>query len=149
MTYKVDIMQLLNDIGKGNMSAIDKMSPDEVKSISPFVLQMWINGADVHVNTRINLTNRMVNPYIFNLQDHPKLLFKLLCYTNDLNERVSFRFRKKKSAKKHNFKINMLVDFHRCTINKAKDLLLLYSERDLLEIGEELGYEKDELKKLT
>ena len=148
MSYKVDIFKLLGDMSKGKMSSIDSLSDEELKSVSPYVLQMWVRGASSNLEARIQLTNEFVNPYIFTLQDHPKLLFKLLCYANGLNEEVRFQFKKKSSKKSTEFKVKTLMKYYNYNYSHASDILPLLNERDLLEIGEDLGYEKDELKKL-
>jgi len=148
MNYKVDIFKLLGDIASGKMSSIDGLSEDELKTVSPYVLQMWIKGANNYLDSRIHLTNAWVNPYIFSLQNHPKLLFKLLAYANDLNTEVRFSFKKRKPVKSNNFTVQTLMKYYKENESHAADLIPLLSIENIMDIGGQLGYEKDELKKL-
>ena len=148
MNYKVDIRKLLNDMAGGKMSAIDKLSEEELKSVSPYVLQMWIKGADSNVNYRMVYTNAFANHYMFALGHHPKLLYKLLCYANDLNESTRFYFQKRTKAKSTNFTVGTLMKFYEMDERHAIDIMPILTSHEVLEIGKQLGYDKDEMKKL-
>lgn len=132
----------------GKMSAIDKLTEEELKSVSPYVLQMWVKGATSNLDYRMLYTNEFVNPYIFTLSDHPKLLYKLLCYANDLNEDVRFYFQSRKKTKSTNLTLKTLMAYYKMDERHATDIIPVLSPDDIIDIGEQLGYDKDEMKKL-
>lgn len=149
MSYKVDIYKLLNGIANNKLDTLDKLSEEELKSVSPYVLQMWIKGADNNLNNRLVLTNEFANQYMFGLSDHPKLLYRLLCYANDFGQDTRFYFQKKKKRNSNNFKLKTIMKYFNYDENHASDIIPLLSIEDILTIGEELGYDKDEMKKLN
>jgi len=148
MSYKVDIFKLLNGIASNKMDALDNLSEEELKTVSPYVLQMWIKGADNNLENRLVLTNEFANQYMFPLGDHPKLLYRLLCYSNDFDEETKFYYQKKKKIKTHNFTLKTLMKYYGYDERHASDIIPLLSAEDILSIGEELGYEKEDVKKL-
>lgn len=148
MNYKVDIFKILKDISYNRMSAIDKLSDEELKSVSPYVIQMWVKGADNNMNVRMPLTNDYVNQFIFTLSDHPRLLLKLLCCANGFEIDTRFKFNKKKKRKSMNFVIQTVMKYYGHNETHATDILPLLFNDDILSIGEDLGYEKDDMKKL-
>lgn len=135
-------------MANNKMDALDKLSDEELKSVSPYVLQMWAKGADNNLDDRITLTNEFANPYMFSLGDHPKLLFRLLCYSNGFGVDTRFHFKKKNKINSRNFITKTLMKYYEYDERHAIDVIPLLSKDDIMTIGEELGYEKDDIKKL-
>ncbi|MCK5019464.1 MAG: hypothetical protein KAS32_20565 [Candidatus Peribacteraceae bacterium] len=145
--YKVDIHKVLRNISKGDMSFIDNMSDNDVKSVSPIVLQMWILGANSNVEGRAVLTDLYVNSYAFSLSNHPRLLLKLLCVANNFGEIPRFGF-VKQGKSDSNYMVNLVQQYYNLSTEHAEEDLRVLTEKDLRQIGLELGLDKDELKKL-
>jgi len=148
MNYKVDIFKLLSGMASNKMDALDDLTEAELKSVSPYVLQMWVKGADNNLENRLVLTNEFANQYMFSLGDHPKLLYRLLCYSNGFGQDTRFYFPKKKKTSSHNFTLKTLMKYYSYDERHASDIIPLLTAEDILTIGEELGYEKDDMKKL-
>jgi len=145
--HKLNIFSILNGISQGDMNLVDELSPEELKELSPYVLQMWIKGADSNLDARMVLTNDFVNKYIFSLADHKKLLYKLLCVANGYGDNPYYSFKKKTQQTTSNL-IKLLMDYYKVNQQHAQDSLQLLSIDDILEIAESLGYEKKDIKQL-
>ncbi len=114
---------------------VDKMGDDSVKSISPYVLLGWGHGARNDTETHAILTNEMLNPYVFSLAKHPKLLLKLFVAANsDIgNTRYSFV---KFTGKEETAIIKLIARHYGVGIREAKDYRKLLSEKDIKIIKE-------------
>lgn len=145
--HQVDIFSILNDISQGDTSFIDSFSEEELKSISPYVIQLWIKGADSNLDARMVLTNELVNKYIFSLADHKKLLLKLLCAANGFGGHPYYQFKKKKTSSVSNL-LKLLMEYYNINQTHATDALQLLSVNDITEIAESLGYDNKDIKKL-
>jgi hypothetical protein len=147
MKPKTDIFVILNKISSGDTNYIDTLSEEELKSISPYVIQMWIKGADSNLDARMVLTNELVNKYVFSLADHKKLLYKLLCVANGYGDNPYYKFKKKKESSCNNL-INLIAEYYKQPLQHAKDSLKLLSIDSIVEIAELLGRDKKDIKKL-
>ncbi len=67
--YKVDIFKLLNAITMGDSEFIRNISDDDLKSVSPVVVQQWLMGANNNSGGRMALMNEIANPYIFSVKN--------------------------------------------------------------------------------
>ena len=143
--YKVDIFKLMHSISNGDMDIIDSYSEDELKTISPYVISMWMKGADNNVDLRSILMNDYLNKYMFSLGNHKKLLFKLLCISNNIdpNTRYSFKNKLKKTASKLT---KLVAQFHNCSDKHADDIINFLTEDDVIDIASRLGHDKKEVK---
>lgn len=147
--YKLDIFKVLNKISHNDYDFVDHLSEDELKSISPYVLQMWIKGADNNLDARMVLTNEVVNPYVFSLGDHKKLLYKLLCVSNGFGIDTRYYF-KKKSKPQLNKTSALISKYYECTIKEALDCVNvnLLDKNDIKFITQELGLDSKETKEI-
>ena len=144
---KIDIFEVLNNISLNNTTYIDKFSDEDLKSLSMYVVQLWIKGATTDRSTRNLLTNEYVNQYVFSLSKHPKLLYKLLCAANGFGKKAFFKFEKKKTISKKNT-IELLVKAYDMSFKDASNSLSLFTVKDIEEICDTIGLEKDESKKI-
>ena len=74
-THKLDIFRILNNINK-KIDFYDTLTTEEQKSIQPLVLMKWLSGTSSM--RQIAFLNEIVNPYIFTLSNHKKLLIWML-----------------------------------------------------------------------
>ena len=146
--YKVDIFKILNGISQNDLSLIDTLSEEELKELSPFLLQLWLKGADNNVNGRILLMNELLNPYTFSLSQHKKLLYKLMCVCNGFKIPTRFHIskRKKKTVQKH---IKIIMEYYQCSEREAIDYGDIFEKTDIIVIAENMGYDSNEIKDIT
>lgn len=143
---EIKIFDVLKEINRGNTGYIDKLSSEELKSIKPYVLMLWIKGAQDNPDAHTILTNLMVNSYIFSLGNHPKLLFKLLCVANGGYDNTKFYWKHKKKSSS-NFRETVIEDYYDYNSKEAKDAVLCLSDETIQEIAQELGYDDKDIKK--
>ena len=146
--YKVDIFRVLNAISNGDQSYFDDLTEIQLKSISPVVLQMWILGANNKLDGRIMMTDAFVNTYAFSLSKKTKLLCKLLCISNDFGTNTRFTFNKIKTSN-DNFLVSLTKRYYNLSDEHAIQESRLMTEEDFVSMGIELGFDKDEEKKLN
>lgn len=143
--YKFDIFTVLNQITKGNTRYLDSYKDEELKELSPFVIQKWIRGASKNLELHLLLTNALCNPYVFSLQKHPKLLYKALCAANGFDDGARYSFIKKPSQKSSTQSVKVVMEYYGYPKEHAVDALNILSNSDVVEMAEELGYDKKEL----
>lgn len=145
--YKVNIHKLLDNISHDRRDRIDQYSDEDLKSVSPYVLLMWIMGANNNLGIRALLTDEFVNRYVFALSSRKKLLLKLLCMANGYEIDTKYRFRNPQKQKQ-SYLVSLVAKYHNVPERRAQEDMRIYSADDFREIGVELGLDKDENKKL-
>ena len=131
-----------------NMDYIDSLSQEELDSISPYVIQLWLRGADNNEHSRMVITNEVCNPYIFSLAIHKTLLLKLMCVANGLGVRTSYSFRKKRKVFNFPLSLGIIMDYYDYSESDAKESFDLMSKKDIMELAELVGSESETIKKL-
>lgn len=130
-----DLFKFFDKMNEQDFSYVDKMSDDEVKKISPFVLSMWVNGAKSNREAHTVLFDQYVNPHLFTLQKHPRLLLKLIVASNGGMGNTRFGF--EKAISKNDEKTFKLIARHfKIGYNAAKQYKQILSEDDLKELKE-------------
>lgn len=149
MTHKFDIFSILNEIKNNNKSFYDNLGEEEKKSISPYVLMLWCRGINTNPALHTILLNEYVNPFVFSLQKHPSLVWRLLCEASYDEKSTRFAWIKKGSKKGNCPTSTKLIMTHYVyNENHAQDVLTLLDLNDILCIAEDYGYEKAETDKL-
>ena len=146
--YKFDIFKILDKITHDDREWIDTLSEDELKEIHPYVLQMWLKGANNSIDDRIQLMNVVSNPYIFSLGNHKKLLYKLLCVSNGFGIDTRCNFRRKNAVNKPTKIIKLVSDAYNISPSKAENAMTLLVWVQIESIAEFQGYQSDEIKGL-
>jgi hypothetical protein len=116
-----------------NYDYVDSMTDEEVKALSPFVLLMWANGAVDNPHIHTILTDTYVNPYVFSLSKHPRLLLKLMVTANGGIDRTRYKFKKSVTKEQSNL-IKIIAEHYQCGYNEAKEIKELLSKDDLKEL---------------
>lgn len=145
--FKLDIFSILRKLNSGDLHTWEKLSEDEKKGFSPYVITQWMWG-NTH-STQAYLINALVNPYLFSFQkNHTELLAKLLavCGTGGNRQFKWVPFTKK--GKEQKIAMKVVMEYWDFSESEAKGNLSLLSAEDVIQCAEELGYEKDELAKL-
>jgi hypothetical protein len=125
-------------INREDFSYVDRMSDEDVKKISPYVLLMWMNGSVDNNDIHCILTDMYVNPYVFSLSKHPRLLLKLFISANGGIDNTRYKFKKSVTKEQTNV-IKMIAEHYDCNYNHAKDIKELLSEDDLKELEKLYG----------
>lgn len=145
---KLDIFAVLGKLNTKTGQYYDSLTPEEQKTIAPFVLQRWATGTTNAF--QVYSVNEFVNPYVFTLQHHKGLLWRLLVAANaGVNQRYQWT---KALTKPHESKpvaIAIIRDTHGYSTRDAIDTLGLFSYDDLLAMAIDLGYQQDDLDKLA
>lgn len=145
--YKLDIFKLLGRIDKKSSDDIySTLSDDEKSGFFPLIIQRWMSGTQDE--RQIVLLNSFANPYIFSLSNHPQLLMKLfqIC-SSKIPKRYSWLA--VKSKKKNGGILKIISEYYEMSLFEVKKLTVLPSNKEILQMAEELGYDKDEIKKLN
>lgn len=143
MSSKFDIFPLLGRLNKNDLSAFDDLPPHDKQQASPFMAMKFMSGCSD--KAQIVLLNEMVNTYIFS-SSNKQLLFKLLACSASggvRNVRWPGQIRDVKNPL-----IEVIARYFDCSNREAKLMVQNYSQSDIFQMAEELGYSDDEIKKL-
>lgn len=130
------------------LNAIDDVDPSKYEELSddynPFMTMKWL--ASCKDPARIIRVNELLNVVTFTLHAHPQLLFNLSCALSDgRRQRYNWIKRYKDTRKKQ---IEIMASYFDITPREARTSIFLYTDDDILEMAEELGYTEQEIKKL-
>lgn len=78
----MNIHHVLSRVNAGDYDFFLNMTEDEVKELSPYVLALWLRGAQHNRPEHVIMTDMILNTKLFTLNRHPKLLYLLACYAN-------------------------------------------------------------------
>ena len=146
-TYKLDIFKLLSHISKKDMNFYNELDEQEQKGFVPTVTLMWLAGTNEA--RQVFFLNELVNPFVFTLYKHPKLLYNLMtCCTSGTNQR--YRWIKSTSKKDTNKpeSIAVIKETFKYSTLQALEALPLLSNDDILEYAADLGTQKDVIAKI-
>lgn len=142
MAHKLDIFKTLERIDRKDRKFWDSLTEEERKGFTPFVVIQWLTGTKDPA--QIYFLNEMVNPFIFEFGKHPELLYDLMliCSTS----KKCYQWIKKKKTVKFPKSIDVIKRYFGYSSAHSKDTLKCFSDSDIFEMAEELGYQKEELK---
>lgn len=147
-TYALDIFRVLKELNSENLNFWDQLSEEERKGFAPYTAIRWMSGTkDAKA---IILLNEFVNPYVFAFNStHQELLMKLLasCGSGNPNTRTQWIPEGKKGSNKP-LSLKIICEYYEYSMREAKQSLSLLSNEDVVELAEELGWQKDEIKNL-
>jgi hypothetical protein len=146
-TYKLDIFKVLSKIDNGDVNFIDTLSEEELKSFTPFVVQNWLYGSTDDTEIRTVLLNELTNRFVFSLQKHPKLLYKLFCTASGFGETRHY-YPKAATTKRPLGTLKLLMAHYGSNERDAIDMLKFYNKEDIKELAEYNGYQEIDVKKL-
>lgn len=130
-----DLFQFLKSMNSGDFECVNRMTDDEVKAISPYVLLMWCNGATNNVVEHTILTDTYCADKVFSLSKHPRLLLKLFIAANCDMGQTKYLFKKSTSSEQTSG-IKHIAEYFQCTYNDAKGYAKILSKEEIKEIGE-------------
>lgn len=144
---KLDIFRVLAAADGKKREFFDALTEDEVKGFQPLLAMRWMSGTSDPI--QIVMLNEVVNPYVFALHSHKQLLWQLLTVANSgKKQRYSWLKVASKFDPNKPLATKAVADYLRCSMSEAADALRLLSNEDVIELVEELGWQKDELAKV-
>jgi len=143
--YKLDIFECLSQISKKNIHYYDNLSDEQKKGFLSLIISRWVYGTPHEL--QILLLNQVVNPYLFSLNKHPSLIYKLLT-TTSVRPNTVYRWKAKQQDIKFPLSINVISKYY--GISKREAILHLpnYTAPDILTMCADIGLQTDELKNL-
>lgn len=134
---KLDIAEPLNAVNRGDTSWFASLEEDERKrkSLSPYVLFYFMKGAKQHRPAHTILTNEFVNTYLFNLQNHPLLLYKLIVAANAGIGKDHYQF-SKPPHKKLTEAERSIASYYQCSMTEARDIMELLTTEEIKSVQE-------------
>ena len=139
--YKVDIFEALKKINEGKYEWFESFTEEEQNSLAPFVLLLWIKGAQRNHMAHIIMTNEYVNSFVFSLDpEHRQLLYKLFCFSNNFNDGSYYKFRKKD---KDYLSLKAICWYYQTNKKKSQEIFQLLNQEELEEIKEEYEQSKE------
>lgn len=141
-----DLFEGLAKLSSRDLQWYDKLSPEDQKAASPFVMARWMTGtSDQAQLVRINT---FVNPYGFSLGQEKSLLFKLLAAAAT-GKSKRYQWLKAPGAKAATkLRLEAIKQYYEVSTREANVYAETISAEDIVAMAEELGWEADELKKL-
>lgn len=145
-TFKLDIFSLLKDLNSLKAGDIyTKLSDDEKKGFFPLVVMRWMSCTSDE--RQILLLNEFVNKSVFPLAKHPHLMMRLL-QAAATKAPTRYNWISVKSKKKHSMSKQVVKEYFEMS-SREVDMLNPFPPADeIIEMAEELGYQKDEITKL-
>lgn len=141
-----DLFDGLSKLSGRDLQWYDKLSDEDKKAASPFVMARWMTGtSDQAQLVRINT---FVNPYGFSLGQEKPLLFKLLAAAAT-GKSKRYQWLKSPGAKATvKLRLEVIKQYYEVSTREATGYSDLIDAEDILSMAESLGWEQDELKKL-
>ena len=138
----LDLFKFLDALARKDLRAYEKLLPAEQKEVAPFVLQRWRSTASPSALVAINT---FVNPYAFALGQQKDLLCGLIAACGGPPRST---WLKPPGGDRMTQRVDVLSRYLRCSRREARLVAGEYDPTDIIEMAEELGFEKAELTKL-
>ncbi len=139
-----DLFATLGRISKGDTQWYEKLSDDAKKGVAPFVLMRWLSGTSDPA--QVIALNTFSNPYMFSLGQQKELLCKLLA-ASCTGRTGRYSWIKAPGSKDAKLARQAIADFYGISQREAK--MYDVDAASVIEMAEQLGWDSDQLKKLT
>lgn len=143
-TYKLDIFEVLNKISNSDIKYWNSLEEEQQKAFVPLVIMRWLSSNTPY---EIIFLNTILNRYVFELGKHKGLLYNLMSICTIPNSKYTWI---KRGAKDVKFpkSTKILAEYLNYSIRETKDILQFYTNDDIIEICNEMGFQKDTISDL-
>lgn len=155
MSEKIELKEKLAAVDAGMKDLWDALDDVQRKSLKQelFILNRYISnvkGQSRETQEHFILTvNEYFNKYWFDLQQHPKLLWMLLCMCSHESKKIFFHewigFKRKKDNKKTKF-LELIYPDKKS--DEIEILAELSTTQELKELAKDFGYSDQEISKI-
>lgn len=146
-TYKLDIFKTLNSISTKDSSFFDNLSEEEQKAFQPLVVMRWLSGTKKPL--QIIFLNELVNPLVFSIPNHKKLLVQLMAACSPgRSQRYVWNKNKSKKSTSMPKTVGVIKEYFGYNTRDAKDSLVLLDNATVVEMCEDLGWQKEDLRQV-
>jgi len=143
----LDIFMLLEQIDRKNYAIWGSLTDEQRKEFSPLVTMRWMAGCTVPV--QLILLNEIVNLSVFSLPDHRELLLKLLTVcSSGKSKRYQWINYKAAGGRRSKRAVDLISEHYKMTEREADDARRLFSDEEIMQLAEDQGWQKDELRDL-
>jgi hypothetical protein len=147
VAFKLDIFDLLGKLNSPKSGDIyAKLSEDEKKGFAPLVVMRWMSGTNDE--RQIMTLNEFANPAIFTLGKHPHLLMQVLQACSSKTSK-RYQWLKVNGGKKKVEALKVVAEYLEMSMREVRLLDPFPPEAEVIKMAESLGYQKDEITKLT
>jgi len=130
----------------------ETLSEEQLKELAPLVLMRWLTGCNDgqgHSARQIYFLNEFLNPFVFHMGKHKKLLYNLmtLC-TTGRDCRYTFNKTKNKKGGKLPKATAVIKTMYNYNTKDAQEAAEILTSEVIVDMAEQLGYQAPELKEL-
>jgi len=141
---RLDIFKVLNAASSEDYKFYSRLTEEERKSLSVYLLLLWGFGSAVHnkdIFTLYMLAD-VANKHLHLHKDHPELLWAV--YTASFKEFDGrYKFLKKTAQNAYTkARVALIAELYECSEREAEDMLGIFSEEDFEEMKIILGVEE-------
>lgn len=144
---KLDIFRVLAAVDAKNRSFYESLTEEEIKGLTPFVVARWLSGTSQA--GQVYFINELFNPFAFALCNHKQLLWYLLtiCGSGKKQRYVWNTLPGKKNTTRPQA-VHVVKQYLKYSTSEAMSVLQILSDKDILNMAEEMGWQPEELSKL-
>lgn len=145
---KLDIFRVLAAVDTKDHTFLPSLTDEEAKAFVPFVVARWMSGTtDAR---QVYFLNEVVNPYLFSLAEHKELLWNLMTVANS-GKKQRYAWNALPSRKKTStpLAVEAVKQFYGYSTRDAVDACTLLSADDVVEMATSIGWQPEDVKKLT
>lgn len=146
MSEKLDIFEVLKNIDLRDITYFDDLTEQERKTIAPVVLMRWLSGT--RTKEQILMVNMFLNQYVFNLYNHPKLLYKLGVVSSTGPKQYKW-LKKMGRGGKYPASVDVVADYYNCGLSEAIEYVKIMTLEDVLAIATESNATSDVIKAIN
>lgn len=147
-TEKLDIFRVMKAADGKNPQFYDKLTEDEVKQLQPFLVMRWMTGTSSA--RQVFFMNEFLNPYVFSLTNHKRLLWQLLTVAADgKSRRYEWIKAPGKATSNKPVSISVIQQYHGYNTKHANEALLCLTADDVVEMAIDLGRQPDDIQKIN
>jgi hypothetical protein len=142
---KLDIFELLRHIDRQDRDFISNLPEEDRKGFVPVVAMRWLSAGGM--DAQLLNVNEIVNSTVFSLYKHPELLYRLMVAATPESPK-QYNWLKTAKKDKMSMKVDVIRRYQDVSPHEAVELLMLFSDAEIMEMAEGIGESQDFIKKL-